>query len=91
MPWYNYILLLIVVFGVMASILLFRKKIIGWYVGILMFVTDVVYNLATLYDGYRLGALDPITIILRIALVICGIYFIYIILSNIKSKKSISK
>ncbi len=56
-----------------------------------MFVTDVVYNLATLYDGYRLGALDPITIILRIALVICGIYFIYIILSNIKSKKSISK
>ncbi|MCL2323544.1 MAG: hypothetical protein FWC47_15730 [Oscillospiraceae bacterium] len=63
------------------------KKSIGWYVGILMFIVDIIYNLATLYESYRLGALDPILIISRAALILCGVYFIYIIVSNIKSRK----
>lgn len=71
--------------------MLFRKKLIGWYIAILMFITDIVYNLYTLYDSFVLGSADVITIILKVALVLCGGYFIFLILSNIKSSKNVSQ
>lgn|GEM_PF-4376558 len=91
LPKSNYILVLVVAFGIVASIMIFKKLSLGWYIAILMFITDIIYNLYTLYDSFVLGSVDSIIIILKVALVLCAGYFIFLILSKIKSEKTLSQ
>ncbi len=79
-------MVVIVLLGIVASIMLVIKNLKGWYVAILMFVVDIIYNVVTLYDNFKLNSLDVVTIISRASLILCAVYFIFIILSEIRNK-----